>query len=136
MRTLYQTLEQLALELPSGTDISQTTRAVALIFHDEILFQPWKKRDASREKLAQPNATQRLIALVLREMQRHARAILLEQGCGIFEEGNGHPTSPLPAEHAAIVQRAWDGLGNAPAWIAFNSQIDKLAARYAEEDES
>ena len=132
MRTLYQTLEQLALELPNGTDISQTTRAVSLIFHDEILFQPWKKRDEAREKLAQPNATRHLVALVLREMQRHARAILLEQGCGIFAEGKAHPVALLPEEHA-IVQRVWDGLGQAPAWLAFESQIGKLANRYKEE---
>ena len=131
MRTLYQTLEQLALELPVGDDISQTTRAVSLIFHDEILFQPWSKRDMAREKLAKPNATRYLIGLVLREMQRHAQVILIEQGRCVPEAG---PCLPFPAEHAAIVQRVWDSLRNAPAWIAFESQIDKLAARYAEED--
>ena len=135
MRTLYQTLEQLALELPTnGDDISQTTRAVSLIFHDEILYLPWRDRHATHAKLSAPQATRNLIALVLREMQRHARAILLEQGCGIFEEGNVHPTSPFPADHAAIVQRVWDGLGQAPAWLAFESQIGKLADRYKEED--
>ena len=130
MRTLYQTLEQLALELPYGDDISQTTRAVSLIFHDEILHLPWNNRHATLAKLGQPNATRHLVALVLREMQRHARAILLEKGC---EEGGAHPVSPLPEEHAAIVQRAWDALSTAPAWTAFESQIDKLATRYAED---
>ena len=134
MRTLYQTLEHLALELPCGDDISQTTRAVFLIFADEIWYLPWSNRQAAHDKLSERRSVQNLIALVLREMQRHARAILLEQGCGIFEEGNAHPTSPLPADHAAIVQRVWDGLGQAPAWMAFESQIDKLAARYKEED--
>ena len=123
MRTLYETLEQLALELPSEDDISQTTRAVSLIFHDEILHLPWRDRRAVHAKLSTPHATRNLVALVLREMQRHARAILLEQD----------PVSSLPEDHAAIVQRAWDDLGNAPAWSAFESQIDKLAIRYAEE---
>ena len=26
----------------------------------------------------------------------------------------------------AVVQRVWDGLGQAPAWLAFESQIDKV----------
>jgi hypothetical protein len=131
MRTLYQTLEQIALELPYGDDISQTTRAVALIFHDEILYLPWRDRHAVHAKLSAPNATRNLIALVLREMQRHARVILIEQDRCVPEAG---PCLPLPAEHAAIVQRVWDSLGQAPAWRAFESQIDQLAARYAEED--
>lgn len=136
MRTLYQTLEQLALELPHGDDISQTTRAVALIFHDEILYLPWRDRHATHAKLSRPNAPRHLIALVLREMQRHARAILLEQDRCVFGVGQGHPEPPLPlpAEHVAIVQRVWDSLANAPAWRAFETQIDKLADRYAEED--
>ena len=132
MRTLYQTLEHLALELPYGDDISQTTRAVFLIFHDEIWYLPWRNRQAAHDKLSERVAVQNLIALVLREMQRHARAILLEQGCGIFAEGKAHPVSLLPEEHA-IVQRVWDGLGQAPAWLAFESQIGKLANRYKEE---
>ena len=131
MRTLYQTLEQLALELPVGDDISQTTRAVALIFHDEILYLPWRDRRAAHDKLAKPNATRHLVALVLREMQRHAQVILIEQGRCVPEAG---PCLPFPAEHAVIVQRVWDGLGQAPAWRAFESQIDQLADRYAEED--
>lgn len=132
MRTLYQTLEQLALELPYGDDISQTTRAVSLIFRDEILHLPWDDRAAVHTKLEQPNAVRHLVALVLREMQRHARAILVEQGRGdIFDQGGCPVLSP---EDAAIVQRAWDALGNAPAWTAFESQIDKLATRYAEDD--
>jgi hypothetical protein len=134
MKTLYQTLEQLALELPTYGDIAQTARAVALIFHDEILYLPWNKRHAVADKLRDPRSVQHLITIVLREMQRHARAILLEQGCGIFEEGEAHPTSPFPEEHAAIVQRVWDGLGQAPAWLAFESQIAKLVNRYKEED--
>lgn len=134
MRTLYQTLEHLALELPYGDDISQTTRAVFLIFHDEIWHLPWNNRQAAHDKLCDRSAVQHLIALVLREMQRHARAILLEQGCGIFAKGEAQPTSPLPDDHAAIVQRVWDGLGQAPAWSAFESQIDKLASRYKDED--
>ncbi len=129
MRILYQALEQLALELPYGDDISQTTRAVAMIFHDEILYLPWNNRAAALDKLSKPQAPQHLTALVLREMQRHARAILLEQGCGIFAEGQANPVSPLPEDHAAIVQRVWDGLGQAPAWSAFESQIIKLADR-------
>lgn len=132
MRTLYQTLEQLAIELPYGGDISQTTRVLALIFQDEILFLPWTKRQEARETLSEPKAPQHLIALVLREMQRHAREILLDHGCGIFTEGEAVPTSPLPQEHAAIVRRVWDGMSRAPAWIAFESQIDKLADRYQE----
>ena len=133
MRTLYQTLEQLAIELPYGDDISQTTRTVALVFHDEILFLPWTRRAEARDKLTAPRAVQHLVALVLREMQRHARAILLDQGCGIFEEGQARPTSPLPNDHAAIVQRVWDNLSVAPAWIAFESQIDKLTTHHAED---
>jgi hypothetical protein len=129
MRTLYQTLERLALEMAHGDDISQTTRAVALIFHDEILYQPWSKRDAARDKLSEPRAPQHLIALVLREMQRHAHAILREQG--YF--GGDIVFPALSAEYVAIVQRVWDGLSQAPAWLAFESQIDKLARRYAEE---
>jgi hypothetical protein len=134
MRTLYQTLEQLAIELPYDGDISQATRAVSLIFHDEVMFLPWTKRQEAHDKLSAPRAVQHLIALVLREMQRDARQILLEKGCGIFEEGASRPTSPLPDDHAAIVQRVWDGLSHARAWIAFESQIDKLATRYAEDD--
>ena len=128
MRTLYQTLERLALEMSHGDDISQTTRAVALIFHDEILYLPWSNRQMVHDKLSAPRAPQHLIALVLREMQRHARTILLEQGCG-----GAHSPYPLSEEYAAIVQRVWDGLGQAPAWSAFESQIDKLERRYAEE---
>ena len=131
MRTLYQTLEQLALELPYGDDISQTTRAVSLIFHDEILHLPWANRHATRDKLGQPNATRHLVALVLREMQHHARTILVEQGRGGVFDQSGCPV--LSPEDAAIVQRAWDALSTAPAWTAFESQIDKLATRYAED---
>ena len=131
MRTLYQALERLALELAYGIDIEQTTRALALIFHDEILHLPWRDRQAAHDKLSAPRASQHLVALVLREMQRRARAILLEQGC--LTEGEVSSVAPLSQEHAAIVQRAWDALGTAPAWTAFESQIDKLAKRYAEE---
>lgn len=131
MKTLYQTLEHLALETAHGEDISQTTRAVALIFHDEILQLPWPDRQMARDKLAEPRATRHLIALVLREMQRHAREILLEQGCGVFEAS---ASRPLSAEHAAIVQRVWDGRVQAPAWNAFASQIIKLERRYADDE--
>lgn len=127
MRTLYQTLERLALDMTCGEDITQTTRAVALIFHDEIFALPWSKRQAARAKIREPRAMQNLVALVLREMQGHARAILLERRVDRL-------SSPLSEEHAAIVQRIWDSFGQAPAWLAFESQIDKLAARYAEED--
>jgi hypothetical protein len=125
--------DRLALELPYGDDIAQTTRAVALIFHDEILYLPWRDRHAVHAKLSLPNATRNLIALVLREMQRHARVILLEQGCEIFAKSKTQPVSLLPEERE-IVQRVWDGLGQAPAWTAFESQIDQLASRYKEED--
>ena len=124
MRTLYQTLESLALELPSHGDISQTARTVALIFHDEISYLPWRDRHAVRDKLRDPRAARHLIALVLREMQRHARAILLEQGHAVFDEGSAEPV--IFDEKAAIVQRVWDGLPAAPAWLAFESQIDKV----------
>jgi hypothetical protein len=127
MRTLYQTLERLALDMTYGEDISQMTRAVALIFHDEIYSLPWSKRQAARDKLREPRSVHNLVALVLREMQRHARAILLEQGVD-------HLDSPLSEEHAAIVHRIWNNYGQAPAWLAFESQIDKLAAHYAKED--
>ena len=124
MRTLYQTLERLALELPSYGDISQTARTVALIFHDEISYLPWSNRHAVRDKLGDPRAVRLLITLVLREMQRHARAILLEQGHAIFEEGSAEPM--IFDSLGAVVQRVWDGLGQAPAWLAFESQIDKI----------
>lgn len=126
MQTLYQTLERLALEMAYGDDISQTTRTVALIFHDEIYTLPWSKRQAARAKLCEPRAVQNLVALVLRELQRHARAILIEQGVDRL-------SAPLSTEHTAIVQRIWDSFGQAPAWRAFESQIDKLAVRYAED---
>ena len=126
MRTLYQTLERLALEMAYGDDISQTTRTVALIFHDEILHLPWSERQATRDKLRAPGAVQNLVALVLHEMQRHARAILIEQGVDRL-------SAPLSTEHVASVQRIWDSLGQAPAWRAFESQIDKLTVRYADE---
>jgi hypothetical protein len=116
MRTLYQTLERLALKLPYGDDIAQTTSAVTLIFHDEILYLPWRDRHTVHAKLSLPNATRNLIALVLREMQRQAQVILIEQDRCIPQAGT---CLPLPAEHAAIVQRAWDALGTAPAWSAF-----------------
>jgi hypothetical protein len=132
MRTLYQTLEQLALELPYGDDFSQTTRALFLVYRDEIWYLPWSDRQAAHDKLCEGHVVQNLIALVLREMQRHARAILVEQGRGGIFDQSGCPV--LPPEDAAIVQRAWDALGNAPAWTAFESQIDKLASRYAKED--
>ena len=128
MRTLYQTLERLALELPSYGDISQTSRTVALIFHDEILYLPWSNRHTVRDKLADPRAMRLLITLVLREMQRHARAILLEQGHmpvhALFVEGSAKPA--IFDKLSAVVQRVWDGLGQAPAWLAFESQIDKV----------
>jgi hypothetical protein len=131
MRTLYQTLEHLALELPFGDDISQTTRALFLIYSDEIWYLPWRDRQAAHDKLSERRTVQNLIALVLREMQRHAQAILVEQGRGGIFEQSGCPV--LPPEDAAIVQRAWDALSTAPAWTAFESQIDKLATRYAED---
>ena len=131
MRTLYQTLEHLVLELPFGDDISQTTRALFLVYSDEIWYLPWADRQAAHDKLCERSSVQNLIALVVREMQRHARAILVEQGRGEIFEQSGCPV--LPPEVAAIVQSAWDALGNAPAWTAFESQIDKLATRYAED---
>ena len=131
MRTLYQTLEHLVLELPFGDDISQTTRTLFLVYSDEIWYLPWADRQAAHDKLSERSSVQNLLALVVREMQRHAKAILVEQGRGEIFEQSGCPV--LPPEDAAIVQRAWDALGNAPAWTAFESQIDKLATRYAED---
>ena len=128
MQPLYKTLERLALELEHGVDISQTTRAMFLIYRDEIWYLPWRDRQAAHDKLCEEHAVRHLIALVLREMQRHARAILLEQDSEVFAET--HPTAPLSEEHAAKVQRVWDRLRQAPAWLAFESQIDKLASRY------
>jgi len=128
MRTLYQTLEQLALELPCG-DFGQAPRVVALIFQNEILYLPWSDRQAVLAKLDAPRAFQHLVALVLREMQRHARVILREQAHVVEHEGK-----PLSRVQAALVQSVWDRLGTAPAWTAFASQINKLAKRYAEEE--
>ena len=131
MRTLYQTLEHLVLELPFGDDISQTTRALFLVYSEEIWYLPWTNRQAAHAKLSERSSVQNLIALVLREMQRHARTILVEQGRGSVFDQSGCPV--LSPEDAAIVQRAWDALSTAPAWTAFESQIDKLATRYAED---
>ena len=120
MRTLYQTLEQLALELPHEDDISQAARAVTLIFYDEIVFLPWVRRAEARAKLNSPRTCQHLITLVLRSMQRHARSILADQGGS---------TVMFSVDSAALVQHAWDALGVAPAWLAFETQIDKLASQ-------
>lgn len=119
-RSLTSYLEDLALRLTRVGFIDQACDVVAEVYRAEIGALPFGGRTSIAR--AFPNATDReyavLVRLAIRDLQRHAAAVIAE--CGLHGEDIAHDAlATFKPEHVALVKLAWDARATAPVWEAF-----------------
>jgi len=122
MTSLSRAFETLALTLPRFDSLDHAATALAVVYQGDIEMLPI--RSLRTAKLS-GDQLKKLVVLVLRDLQDWGRTILVERGLGNDDDLWGRHQAFAPG-HAKIIQDAWDALGEAPVWSAFERQLAAL----------
>lgn len=125
MKSLYQTLETLALTLPRFDCINHAATAIVVVYRDEIELTPLGASTVGRLARLSNDEMRKFIVMVIRDLQEWGRRVLIENSLGEADNIHGRHEAFKP-DHAQLIQNKWDSLSTASVWSAFERQFALL----------
>ena len=134
MMPLNRAFETLALTLPRFDSLAHAATALAVVYQSDIETVPLRAMQTSIGRAAKLSTTEmnKLVTLVLRDLQDWGRAILVERGLGNDDDVWGREKAYAPG-HAKIIQDTWDALPEAPVWTVIERQFATLMTKRVSE---